>query len=62
MEILMNRVAIECHIPFGVADEAHEVRLYRNSVIHPEEGSLTLSFDQCKSRLGFFLSYLPRQW
>jgi hypothetical protein len=62
MQILMNRVVILCQIPSRVADDAHAVREFRNAVVHPQIAVSPLTFDQCKSRLAFFLSYLPRQW
>ncbi len=62
MQILMNRVVISCQIPSRVSNDAHAVREYRNAVVHPQTAASPLTFDQCKSRLSFFLSYLPRQW
>jgi hypothetical protein len=62
MEILMNRIVVVRQIPFEVVDAAHEVRVHRNNIVHPRDEPVQLTFDQCKSRLGFFLSYLPRQW
>jgi hypothetical protein len=62
MQVLMNRVAIECQIPAEVLQEAHDVREYRNAVIHDRSRMGELTFHVCKSRLGFFLSYLPPRW
>jgi len=62
MEVLMNRVAIECRIPADVLQKAHEVREYRNAAVHDRDRSGEFNFRACKSRLGFFLSYLPRRW
>jgi hypothetical protein len=62
MQVLMNRVAIECQIPAQVLHNAHEIREYRNAAIHDRRRSGEFTFQRCKSRLGFFLSYLPRRW
>ena len=61
MEVLMNRVVIECQIPIDVADRAHEVRIFRNAIAHPQPHN-PLTFDECKSRLAYFVSYLPARW
>jgi len=61
-EVLIRRVSIECQIPFDVAQDAHEVREYRNNLAHRHELNAFMPFHECKSRLGTFLSYLPRTW
>ena len=62
MEVLMNRIVILRQIPHAVAQGAHDVRAYRNWLVHPQAGYPRLTFSECKSRLGYFLSYLPREW
>ena len=62
VQILMNRIAIECQIPFDILQNAHEVREYRNEIAHRDKPIGQITFDQCKSRLGVFLAYLPRRW
>jgi len=61
MEILINRIAAICAIPFDALENAHDVREYRNAIVHSDEAS-RLTFNECKSRLGTFLSFLPRRW
>lgn len=64
MEILIDRVAILCIIPSDTRDEAHEVREYRNSLVHSDQtnDAAILDFQECKSRLGRFLGCLPTRW
>lgn len=64
METLLNRIAVICTIPFDVLDSAHDVRKYRNSLIHDDgtEDVVLLDFQECKSRVGTFLSHLPTRW
>jgi len=40
----------------------HQVREYRNRIVHEQATGPTLSFGECRSYLGRFLSYLPRAW
>src|SRR5437868_14584300 len=34
MEVLMNRVAAECSLPWDALNKAHAVREYRNAIVH----------------------------
>ena len=62
MEILLNRVAILCSIPYDTLQRAHAVREYRNTLVHAGGEGPLLTFHECKSRLGTFLSFLPTRW
>ena len=62
MEALMNRIASRRYMPADVLRDAHEVREYRNAIMHDRRGVGILSFARCKSRLSQFISYLPRSW
>jgi hypothetical protein len=62
MEALLNRVAALCLIPRDALQEAHEVREQRNAIAHGEGIEQELTFHDCKSRLGKFLSFLPVRW
>jgi hypothetical protein len=62
MEHLMNRVSGICRMPWDILQNAHEVRAYRNEVVHLGERSERLSFTDCKSRLGRYISFLPANW
>jgi hypothetical protein len=62
MEVLMDRIATVRQIPRDVIEDAHEVRDFRNAFIHDHSHADNLIFGECKSRLSFFISYLPRMW
>ena len=59
--VLMDRVASRCRMPGEVLQHAHEVREYRNSLIH---GGVTqpLTLDQSRTNLCRYLSFLPLEW
>jgi hypothetical protein len=62
MEILINRVAAIRNISDPHRDLAHEVRDYRNKIVHEGQRAAILTFTDCLSRLGRFMSWLPIQW
>jgi hypothetical protein len=62
MNALMDRVGAICGIPFGIVDEAHEVRDYRNDAVHDRVARQTLTLAECKARISKFLSFLPVLW
>lgn len=64
ISILIERVAAYRYVPRPVVDEVHEVRDYRNALVHQvrPSGVPVLTFAECSSRLCRFLSYLPPNW
>jgi hypothetical protein len=56
---LMNRLAARQSIVFDIHDRAHDVRKYRNSLVHHSPYAVALALHECRSRLAQFLSYLP---
>ncbi|HOA73164.1 MAG TPA: hypothetical protein PL151_06890 [Phycisphaerae bacterium] len=62
VETLMHKVAARQFVPSDVLREAHEVRMYRNDVIHDRLRTPRLSFQECRSRLGRYLYHLPVRW
>jgi len=59
-EALINRVALLEHLPDAAREGAHEVRQYRNSLVHV--GAVTaplLDFDRALSSLNRYLAPLP---
>jgi hypothetical protein len=64
MEVLMDRIGAARQVSAEVLIRAHEVREHRNALVHRREGETPphFTFAECKSRLSFYLSYLPRQW
>jgi len=61
---LIDNVAAYQYVPESVRDSVHEVRDFRNSLVHQsaEMGIAALTFAQCRSSLCRFLSFLPFAW
>lgn len=59
---LMNRVAVRCLISSADLARAHDVREFRNDIIHENLRNMRLSFDECKRNLGVFMRWLPIEW
>jgi len=62
MEIVIDRVAVACNMPSGILVDAHAVREHRNTIVHDLASARELTFGDCKSKLGTFLSFLPVRW
>jgi hypothetical protein len=62
MELLMERIAALQNMPADTLRSAHAVREYRNEIVHDRRSVPLVRFDQCKSYLGHFLSFLPVRW
>ena len=62
--VLIDRVAAYQHVPDSVVDAVHEVREWRNALVHRATvaRSSALVCRECRSRLCRFLSYLPYRW
>jgi hypothetical protein len=59
-ESLINRVALSERVPDPIRDEVHEVREYRNAVVHPGAPAVrAMGFKQAVARLNRFLAPLP---
>jgi hypothetical protein len=43
-------------------DLAHEIREYRNDIIHEGAGDERYGFSECKRALAMYLRWLPLQW
>jgi hypothetical protein len=59
---LISSLAASRGIPNSTADYVHEVRKFRNRLVHEEIQSAILTFGACRSYLSQFLSFLPPQW
>lgn len=61
---LLNSIAAQRGIPDDRRDEAHEVREYRNSLVHEREDEDIdpISLTAARSRLCTFFSFLPLEW
>lgn len=62
MQTLIERVAALRNVPADSVDEVHAVRELRNEIVHHRLLSAALSIEECKSRLGRFLAWLPLNW
>ena len=62
MELLIDRIATLLSIPAGIVSAAQRVRDYRNARVHRADIVQELTFRDCKSILGHFLSFLPIRW
>jgi len=62
MRPLMNGIAARRHMNAGDLAGAHEIREYRNEIIH--EGLRTPHFDvpECERAIGMYVRWLPLQW
>lgn len=57
---LINRIALLHAISDPIRDAAHEVRVYRNSVVHADgTATAAITFEQSRRNLNRFLSLLP---
>jgi hypothetical protein len=62
MRPLMESIARRRAMSQNDLDMAHEVRLYRNVIIHEKMREGGFDFSECKQRLGMYLRWLPLQW
>lgn len=60
---LLNGLAARCQIPQIPRNNAHSVRVYRNSLVHERADTpLAMPLATARHHLCYFLSYLPPQW
>ncbi len=60
---LLDGLAARCGVPDTQRDNAHQVREYRNSLVHERaEEPNVIPIDEARSYLCHFFSYLPPQW
>lgn len=62
MEVLMDRLGAYCTVTCDDLQDAHEVRAYRNDVIHAHLQNPRFDFHECRSRLAHFVRWLPLHW
>lgn len=62
MRILMERIASNQTMSLGHLADAHQVRDFRNEIVHRNLREARLTFGDCASRLGRYLSWLPVRW
>lgn len=61
VEILIDRVAARRYVKFDDIQKAHDVRNYRNSLLHGGVAQ-AVALSHARRYLNIFLSYLPREW
>jgi hypothetical protein len=60
---LLNGVGAKCRIPHDQISNAHQVREYRNALVHErEERAASIPISEARSHLCRFLSRLPAEW
>jgi hypothetical protein len=60
---LINSVAARRQIPDDLRDKVHEVREYRNNLVHEgDEDISAVAIGNARSRLCTFFSWLPDDW
>lgn len=62
---LINSIATRRGVPDDVCDEVHEVRKYRNGLVHEGESESEaepVTLATARSRLRTFLARLPNEW
>lgn len=60
---LINAIATRRKVPDDVRDEVHEVRKYRNSLVHEGEESIeAVGIGAARGRLCTFFARLPDNW
>ena len=62
MTRLMDRVAARRRMDAATLANAHEIREFRNEIVHENVDVLVFDFGQCGKRLGNYLSWLPVEW
>jgi hypothetical protein len=62
MSTLMDRVADRCGITALVLVTAHDIRSFRNDIIHQNPRALTFDYSDCAKSLGNYLGFLPQKW
>lgn len=62
MSPLMDSIAARRRISAAELVAAHEVRIFRNDIIHENSRELRFTFSECARALGKFLRWLPDSW
>lgn len=62
MKKLLDGLAARCRMPADLLADAHDVREYRNEIVHGGEIAARLAMSECRSRLARFMSHFPPEW
>lgn len=65
MKPLMDAIGSKRKIPYDILKKAHEVREYRNQIVHqrkPHEAVIYIAMDEVRRRLSMYFDRLPFRW
>lgn len=65
MKPLIDAIGSKRKVSYNVLKEAHEVREYRNQIVHqkkPNEAAISIAMDEVRKRLSMYFDRLPFQW
>jgi hypothetical protein len=62
MATLIDRVADRIGITVPVLQGAHDIRDFRNDIIHQNPRALRFDYSDCAKALGSYLGFLPQSW
>ena len=62
VHLLIDSIGARRNIDSTTIAGAHDVREYRNDLLHSGAPGLTLTLQECRSLLCRFSSFLPLQW
>lgn len=62
MRTLIDIIAARRSITDDDRDGAHQVREYRNAIVHDGARELQLTFDDCMKALAKYLRWFPQSW
>lgn len=62
-EVLLNQVAARRQVPADLCEQAHQVRLFRNQLVHGgERAEREIRLPAARGILCHYLSFLPIEW
>jgi hypothetical protein len=62
MQQLMDAIAADRNMNATDLVDAHDVRTYRNDIIHESLRTARIPFVRCSTHLGRYLRWLPQSW
>ena len=63
MKVLIDRLGSRFKVPFDPLRDTHQVREYRNSLVHElDEDVAFVAIENARRHLCIFLNYLPPEW
>jgi hypothetical protein len=62
MAVLMDRIADRVGVTADVRLAAHDIREYRNRIVHQNPRALRFDYSDCAKALGNYLGFLPQDW